>query len=593
MNEIRTRIKALCHEMLKQNLDAYYISGTDPHSSEYLPDRWKTREYISGFTGSYGMVVVTQEEAGLWTDTRYFLQAEEQLKGSGMKMYKLRVPNAVLPEAWLSKKLPKGSKVGIDPQSVTVEAFRAFEEALDGKGITLAKTSDLLDKTWEDRPDIPDDGVFELDVKYAGLSRKEKKETIVAELKKYNADYHVVTMLDELAWLFNLRGSDVNYNPVFTGYGVVGKDEMLLFVDNHKLPLDLKLKLEREKISVKSYGDFFPWLSALRRKNIFIDPTTANYSVCETLAKGENTFSEGTSIVAHLKAIKNKVELDGFRQAMVKDGVALVGFHYWLKQNIGKEKITEYTAGRKLAEFRSKQDGFMGESFLPIVGYKEHGAMVHLIVGEDDALPLEADGVLLFDSGGQYLQGTTDVTRTVALGEICAKLKKDFTLVLKGVIGLTRAVFPAGTKGCHLDILARKALWENGINYGHGTGHGVGHFLNVHEGPMAIRQEYNPNTIEPGMVMSNEPAMYREGEYGLRTENMIVCVEKEETEFGKFLGFETLTLCPIDTSLIDLSLLTAGEIDWINDYHQRVRKELMPFMGEELQGFLLEATKHI
>lgn len=590
MNEIRLRVKALRMEMLKQNLDAFYISGTDPHSSEYLPEKWKTREFITGFTGSYGVVVIAQEEAGLWTDSRYFLQAEEQLKGSGIKMFKLRVPNAVTPENWLAKKLPEGSKVGIDPLSVTLNGFRAFENVLNKKNISLIKTNDILGKIWEERPEIPGNQVFELEVKYAGLSRKEKKDTIASELKKLNADYQVVSMLDELAWLFNLRGSDINFNPVFTGYGVVGKNEFLLFADKNKIPPEIQNQLEKEKITLNGYDEFFSWLSELRKKKIYIDPDTVNYSVFETLEKGGNTFVEGTSIVALLKARKNKTELNGFRQAMKKDGVALVEFLFWLKQTTGRENISEYTIGRKLAEFRSKQEGFQGESFSPIVGYKSHGAIVHLTVGPDNALPVEADGILLFDSGGQYLQGTTDITRTVALGKVTSRQKKDFTLVLKGLIALTCAVFPAGTKGCHLDILARRALWENGINYGHGTGHGVGHFLNVHEGPMAIRQEYNPNTIEPGMVLSNEPAMYREGEYGIRTENMIVCVEKQETEYGKFLGFDTLTLCPIDTSLIERQMLTSGEIQWLNDYHQKVRKELMPLIKEELKPFLNELT---
>ncbi|MBN1986395.1 MAG: aminopeptidase P family protein [Prolixibacteraceae bacterium] len=590
MNEIRLRVKALRMEMLKQNLDAFYISGTDPHSSEYLPEKWKTREFITGFTGSYGVVVIAQEEAGLWTDSRYFLQAEEQLKGSGIKMFKLRVPNAVTPENWLAKKLPEGSKVGIDPLSVTLNGFRAFENVLNKKNISLIKTNDILGKIWEERPEIPGNQVFELEVKYAGLSRKEKKDTIASELKKLNADYQVVSMLDELAWLFNLRGSDINFNPVFTGYGVVGKNEFLLFADKNKIPPEIQNQLEKEKITLNGYDEFFSWLSELRKKKIYIDPDTVNYSVFETLEKGGNTFVEGTSIVALLKARKNKTELNGFRQAMKKDGVALVEFLFWLKQTTGRENISEYTIGRKLAEFRSKQEGFQGESFSPIVGYKSHGAIVHLTVGPDNALPVEADGILLFDSGGQYLQGTTDITRTVALGKVTSRQKKDFTLVLKGLIALTCAVFPAGTKGCHLDILARRALWENGINYGHGTGHGVGHFLNVHEGPMAIRQEYNPNTIEPGMVLSNEPAMYREGEYGIRTENMIVCVEKQETEYGKFLGFDTLTLCPIDTSLIERQMLTSSEIQWLNDYHQKVRKELMPLIKEELKPFLNELT---
>ncbi len=592
MNEIRFRLKALRLEMLKQNLDAIYISGTDPHSSEYLPDRWKTRAFISGFTGSYGVVVITQEEAGLWTDTRYFLQAEEQLKGSGIKMFKLRVPNAVLPEIWLSKKLSSTSKVGIDTQSVTISVYRNLEKVLGENGITLIKTPDLLDKIWGDRPEIPKNQIFEIGTQYAGLSRKEKKELVVNELKKYNADIHIVTTLDELAWLFNLRGSDVNYNPVFTGYGILGKNEFILFTEKSKISKELLVKFEKEKISLLDYNEFFTWLSELKKKRIFLDSSTANYAIYETLVKG-NTIVEGISEVSLLKAHKNNTELEGFRSAMRKDGVALVEFLDWLRKSVGNDEITEYTVGRKLAEFRSLQEGFKGESFTPIVGYKEHGALVHLSVGPDNALPINPEGILLFDSGGQYWQGTTDITRTVAIGEISEKIKKDFTLVLKGMIALTTVVFPEGTKGCHLDILARKALWDNGINYGHGTGHGVGHYLNVHEGPMSIRQEFNSVPIEPGMVMSNEPAMYRQGEYGIRTENMICCVEKHETEYGKFLGFETLTLCPIDTTLIEKNLMTELETEWINLYHLKVKNELKPLLREELQGYLDELTAPI
>jgi len=575
--------------MLNQNLDAFYISGTDPHASEYLPDRWKTREYVSGFTGSFGVVIITQEEAGLWTDTRYFLQAEEQLKGSGIKMFKLRVPNSIPPEVWLAKKLSSISKVGIDPQSVTVSGYRNLENVLGEKGISLAKTPDLLDRIWEDRPEISDNPVFELPLHYAGLSRREKKEQVLSELKKYNADLQVVTTLDELAWLFNLRGSDVNYNPVFTGYGVVGKNEFFLFTDKNKIPKELLAKFEKEKVILSGYSEFFTWLNETKKKRIFIDPTTASFAVYEALVKG-NTLIEGTSEVSLLKAKKNSTELDGFKQTMIKDGVALVEFLHWLKNSVGSETVTEYSVGRKLAEFRSHQEGFRGESFPPIVGYKSHGAIVHLTVGPDNALPVEPDGVLLFDSGGQYWQGTTDITRTVALGKVSEKIKKDFTLVLKGMIALSCAIFPEGTKGCNLDILARKALWDNGINYGHGTGHGVGHFLNVHEGPMAIRQELNPVAIEPGMVLSNEPALYRQGEYGIRTENMMVCIEKTETEYGKFLGFETLTLCPIDTGLIDVLLLTPEEKNWLNKYHRNVNEKLKPFLRKDLFGFLDELT---
>lgn len=592
MNDIRQRIKALRLELLKRNLDAWYISGTDPHNSEYLPDHWQTRAFISGFTGSYGMVIITQEDAGLWTDTRYFLQAEEQLKGSGIKMYKLRVPDAVLPEIWLSRKLESGSKVGFDPQTLSVSGFRNLENQLKKAGISMVETPDLFEKIWENRPGIPENKIFELNINHAGLSRKEKKDLVTAELKKYDTDFQVITALDELAWLFNLRGSDIPYNPVFTGYGIIGRNDWILFTNPSKIPEDLKVHLEKEKISMPDYTEFPVWLKSVKGKKVFIDPDSANYTVYNLL-QSDNKITEGTSLVALLKAQKNIAELAGFREAMKKDGVALLEFLFWLTENVEKGTVTEYTAGRKLAESRSQQKDFKGESFPPIVGYKAHGAIVHLSVNETNALPLKPEGILLFDSGGQYLQGTTDVTRTVALGKVSQQQKTDFTLVLKGMIALTMAQFPAGTKGCHLDILARKALWEHGLNYGHGTGHGVGHFLNVHEGPMSIRQEYNEVSILPGMVLSNEPGLYREDEYGIRTENMMVCVEKETTDYGHFLGFETLSLCPIDTRLIDFSILSEKESEWLNNYHKEVCKELKPLVRKELHGFLEELTKEV
>jgi len=592
MNEIRQRLKTLRMELLRRNLDAWYISGTDPHASEYLPDMWQTRKYISGFTGSYGIIVIAQEEAGLWTDTRYFIQAEEQLKGSGIKMYKLRVPDAVMPEAWIAKKLSAGSKVGFDPQTLSVSGYRNLTKSLGDTGIVAVETPDLFDKVWENRPELPNTPVFSVNTSYTGLTRKEKHDLLVAELKRQDADLQVVTSLDELAWAFNLRGSDVNYNPVFTGYGVIGRNEWFLFVRSQKVPSELKLHLDREKVTLMAYESFFTWLKSVRGKKIFIDPSSASYAVYNSL-HADNKIVEGISPVAVMKAQKNSAELSGFRKAMKKDGVALVSFLSWLKGHIGKDIITEYTVGRKLAEFRSQQEDFVGESFAPIVGYKEHGAVVHLNVGEEDALTLEPEGILLFDSGGQYLQGTTDVTRTVALGEVSPQQKKDFTLVLKGMIALSMVKFPAGTKGCNIDVLARMALWQSGLNYGHGTGHGVGHFLNVHEGPMSVRQEYNEVALQPGMVLSNEPGLYRAGRYGIRTENMMVCVEKESTEFGNFLGFDTLTLCPIDTTLIDKSLLLQDEKEWLDNYHSKVFNELKPLVSQDLVELLAELTRPV
>ncbi|WP_320112525.1 aminopeptidase P family N-terminal domain-containing protein [Draconibacterium orientale] len=590
--EIKQRLTALRAEMKKLGIDAWYISGTDPHSSEYLPKRWETREYISGFTGSYGLVAVTLEKAALWTDSRYFLQAADELEGTGIEMMKMRVADAVSPDTWLSKNLPAGSKVGLDAQSLTVDAFRSLQKGFLKKDIELVETPDLLEAIWEDRPAVPNDKVFELDVKYAGVARPEKQQKIADELAGVGSGVHVVSMLDELAWLYNLRGSDVPYNPVFTAFAVVGKDESILFVDPQKIDSALKTKLEADGVKLKDYTTFYSYLAEIEGKTIFIDPSTLNFAAYSALS-GKNEIVEGTSLVAIQKAIKNETELEGFRNAMKKDGVALVECLHWLKQAIGKTTITDYEFGNKLAEFRAKQKDFKGESFPPIVGYKSRGALVHLHIGADDALPLEADGAVLFDSGGQYIDGTTDITRTVALGPVSDQFKTDFTLTLKGMIGLTQAKFPYGVKGCHLDILARQALWENGKNYGHGTGHGVGHFLNVHEGPMSIRLEYNENLMLPGQVLSNEPAFYREGQYGLRTENMMVCVERETTEFGRFLGFDTLTLCPIDTTLIKVDLLTDKERKWLNDYHQWVKDQLKPLLEDKYHAFLDELTQKI
>jgi Xaa-Pro aminopeptidase len=591
-NTIENRLSALRAEMEKLNLDALYISGTDPHLSEYLPASWQTRSFITGFTGSYGTVVVTQDEAGLWTDSRYFIQAEEELKGTEITMNKLRIPDAILPEIWLAEKLSAGSCVGIDTQTISISGFKNLKNILAENEIELVQTTDLFETIWENRPQVLSNNIFELELQFAGVSRKEKQIQIAEALKKVGADYHVVSMLDELAWLYNLRGSDISYNPVFTGFGWIGENESYLFVDKNKISSALVSKLQTEGVVLKDYTDYYSFIKEIKNKKVFLDESTVNYSILSSLNE-TNEIINGTSIIARLKARKNITEVGGFKNAMKKDGVALIEFHSWLKANIGKLKISEFEIGQKLKEFRAKQLDFKGESFPPIVGYKHHGAIVHLSVGEEDALPVDDEGILLFDSGGQYLDGTTDITRTVALGKITGQQKRDYTLVLKGMIALTLAKFPYGTKGCHIDILARKPLWENGMNYGHGTGHGVGHFLSVHEGPFAIRQEYNENIIEPGMVMSNEPAFYRKGEYGIRTENMMVCVEKEETEFGRFLGFETLTLCPIDVTLIDFELMTLKEKDWLNDYHKRVNAELKPLLTKELHGFLDELTIQI
>ena len=590
---IKKRISDLRSKMQEKSLDAYIIYGTDPHLSEYLPKHWQTRPFISGFTGSAGMVIISAEKAALWTDSRYFLQAEDQLSGIGIELVKMRTVGHPEPAEWLKLNLEKGANVGTDEWCISVNQFGQMQNSLRKSEINLKEAGDLLNEIWPDRPTLPDSPVYEHEIRFACTDRRTKIETICKELEKSGASLQIITALDDLAWTFNLRGSDVECNPVFMAYACVSDEKTILFIDDKKLTLELKNKLKAEGIQIKAYTDLTGFLKQLSETDkILIDSDRTSRAILKNIP--ENCLIlEGLSIPCRLKAIKTEGEIRNFRQAMRKDGVAMVEFLYWLEKNLGKIPVTEYTVAEKLSEFRAKQPEFKGISFFPIVGYKEHGAIVHFHVSPDNALPVEKDGFLLFDSGGQYCDGTTDITRTVALSELNIRQKTDFTLVLKGMISLTLAKFPTNTRGYHLDILARKDMWQHGMNYGHGTGHGVGYFLNVHEGPMSIRQEFNDRVIEAGMVLSNEPAFYRLDEYGLRTENMMVCLKDESTEFGDFLHFDTLTLCPIDTKAIEKSLLNKEEIKWLNNYHQRVYEELAALLNKELMAFLKELTKAI
>lgn len=590
---IRNRISNLRTKMQEEGLDAYVIFGTDPHMSEYLPEHWQTRSFIAGFTGSAGMVIVSREKTALWTDSRYFLQAEEQIAGTGFELVKMRTPGHPEPAQWLKMNLQNGAVAGTDEWCISINQFGAMQRSLAESGIILKETGDLLDAIWIDRPALPDSPVYEHELKYACTDRKGKIGIICSELEKSGANVQIITALDDLAWTFNLRGSDVECNPVFMAYASVSAEETILFIDGRKLSMELKNKLESEGIQIMEYTRLIEYLQQLpNTAKVLIDADRTNQAIRKNIS-AQAKIVEGLSIPCQLKAIKSEGEINHIREAMRKDGVALVEFLHWIENNLGKIPVTEYTVAEKLTEFRTKQPGFKGISFFPIVGYKEHGAIVHFHVAEDNALPIEKDGFLLFDSGGQYIDGTTDTTRTIALAELSNRQKTDFTVVLKGMISLTRAKFPANTRGYHLDILARKDMWQHGLNYGHGTGHGVGFFLNVHEGPMSIRQEFNDRVIEAGMVMSNEPALYRLGEYGLRTENMMVCVKDKSTEYGDFLRFDTLTLCPIDTKAIEKSLMNQEEIEWLNNYHQWVYDELAPTINDELKGFLKEKTKPI
>ena len=590
---IKERISALRAKMKIARIEAYIIYGTDPHLSEYLPSHWQTRPFISGFTGSAEMVIISSEKAALWTDSRYFLQAEEQIQGTGIELVKMRTPGHPEPADWLVQNLKTSDSVGTDESCISVNQFRSIQQKLDQAGIFLKESGDLLNEIWINRPSLPDSAIYEHDLKFACTGRKTKIAAICGELEKLGADLQIITALDDLAWTFNLRGSDVEFNPVFMAYAAISKRESILFLEDKKLPSELKTKLETEGIKIRAYRELTDFLRNLPfSTRILLDPDRTNQAILKNIPS-QNLIIEGLSIPCQLKAIKSEAEINNIMQAMRKDGVAMVEFLYWLKNNLGKVSVNEYNVAEKLIEFRSEQPDFKGISFFPIVGYKEHGAIVHFHVSEDNALPIEKDGFLLFDSGGQYLDGTTDITRTIALSKLTSQQKTDFTVVLKGMISLTLAKFPVNTRGYHLDILARKDMWQHGLNYGHGTGHGVGYFLNVHEGPMSIRQEFNDRVIEAGMVLSNEPALYRLGEYGLRTENMIVCMKDETTEFGNFLRFDTLTLCPIDTNAIDKNLLNPEEIDWLNNYHKKVFEELAPLLNEELKGYLKELTRPV
>lgn len=596
MNVIETiskRLKNLRLQMRPAGVQAFYISDTDPHQSEYMPEHWQVRSFISGFTGSAGLIVITMEKAALWTDSRYFLQASKQLEGTGIELMKQRISGTPEPAQWLANFLNKGDVVGADFSCLSVSQFEHLNKELTAKGLALKNTGDLLSTIWEGRVALPVDKIFEHELKHAGTKRTDKIAEILKFAKTNDANASLLTALDDVAWTFNLRGKDVLYNPVFVAYGFISDKLNILFIDPVKVDPDLKNQLEDDGIRLKSYSEFYTFLAELKDEyTLMLDPIRTNQAIKEAIPESVKIV-EQTSAPTLLKAQKSTYEIIHVRETMKKDGVALVEFLFWLDQNLGKSPITEFDVVGKLEYFRSQQEEFQGNSFYPIVGLNANGAIIHRSVTRETADEITADGMLLFDSGGQYLGGTTDVTRTIALSRPTAQQKRDFTLVLKGMIALSTIRFPSGTIGCNLDAHARMPLWKNGLNYGHGTGHGIGYFLNVHEGPMNIRHEYNEHTIKPGMVLSNEPGLYREGEYGIRIENVLVCTEKKETRFGRFLGFETLTLCPIDLKLVEVNLMTNEERDWLNDYHQRVFDELSPLLDDEKTNFLKDLTRKI
>lgn len=588
---IINRIKSLRDYMKACGVSAFISPSTDPHSGEYVPEHWESRKWISGFTGSAGTAVITDNDGGVWTDSRYFIQAEEQLSGTGLKLFKDRLPETPSISEWLNKVLKPGDSVGFDGWVNTVSEVQEIQKALAKNNISYKMINDPYKDIWLDRPSIPHNKPFILGMEYTGESCQSKIKRIKEAYQKNQADGIVLSALDEIAWTLNLRGNDVHCNPVFVSYLIITNKETTLYIIKEKITEDVSSYLSSCGIVCKEYDEIETDLRNYNGNNIQMSYNT-NYAIFNA-AKSNAEVILHDSPVLYFKSIKNDTEIEGFRNAMTRDGVAMVKFLYWLENSVGKENINEVTIDKKLTELRSQQQHFRGISFDTIAGYQEHGAIVHYEATEESALTLKPEGLLLLDSGAQYTDGTTDITRTIPLGETSLEQKKDYTLVLKGFIDVCMIEFPYGTCGTQLDILARQAMWKEGINYGHGTGHGVGHFLNVHEGPHQMRMNYMPAILLPGMTLTNEPGIYKAGRHGVRTENTMLIVKSKSTEFGEFYKFDQLTLCPISKQTIIKEMLTKEEIQWLNNYHKLVFEKISPFLeGEEL-SWLKDATSEL
>ena len=582
---IKERIHALRMTFRPNNIKAFIIPSTDPHLSEYVAPYWMSREWISGFTGSAGTAVILMDKAGLWTDSRYFLQAEKELEGSGITLYKEMLPETPSITKFLCQNLKPGESVSIDGKMFSVQQVEQMKEDLAPYQLQVNLFGDPLKNIWKDRPSMPDAPPFIYDVKYAGKSCGEKVAAIRTELKKKGIFALFLSSLDEIAWTLNLRGSDVHCNPVIVSYLLVTQDEVVYFISPEKITQEVNEYLQEQQVSLRKYDEAESFLNSFTGENILIDPKKTNYAIYSAINPACKVV-RGESPVTLLKAIRNEQEIAGIHHAMQRDGVALVKFLKWLEASVLSGKETELSVDRKLHEFRAAQPLYMGESFDTIAGYKEHGAIVHYSATEESDVTLQSKGFLLLDSGAQYLDGTTDITRTIALGELTEEEKTDYTLILKGHIALAMAKFPAGTRGAQLDVLARMPIWSHGMNFLHGTGHGVGHFLSVHEGPQSIRMNENPIVLQPGMVTSNEPGVYKAGSHGIRTENLTLVCKDKEGMFGEYFKFETITLCPICKKGIIKEMLTAEEVKWFNDYHRTVYEKLSPSLNEEEKKWL-------
>lgn len=584
-------LEALRDLMRSKHIDAVIIPGTDPHQSEYPSEHWKFRDYVSGFTGSNGTAVVTLDDAGLWTDSRYFLQAAEQLEGSGFTLHKENIPGEPTVLEWLDEVLDEDAVVGVDGRLFSLIEANRIEMFCAQNGFMFAPDFRAAEAIWTDRPARPMNPVFVHDEALAGEDVDSKISRVVDALDAADADGLLITALDEIAWLLNLRGSDVDYTPVVIAFAYVSEDERVLFIDSEKVTSEVKDHLKKYGVKIKDYDDIEKFLGKISSTaTVMVDPNRVSDALGQAMICNKTYMA---SPVIALKGVKNECQIAGFRQAMLYDGAAMVRMMMWLEQNVANG-ITEMDVDRRLQQERAAYASNRGDSFHMIAGYKDHGAIVHYEATDESAYTLAPDGLLLIDTGGQYLEGTTDITRTISLGNPTAAEKHDYTLILKGHLALARAVFPQGTMGVQLDVLARGPLWNEGMTYLHGTGHGVGHFLGCHEGPQSIRMEANPTPLELGMVTSNEPGIYKTGEYGIRTENLLLCVPAcSNEEWGEFYKFESLTLFPYDTTLMDMDMLSREEVKQINDYHAMVCERLRPLLSADEVQWLEQKCKSI
>lgn len=594
MNNINQRLASLREVMKREHLAAFIFPSTDAHQSEYVADHWLGRAWISGFNGSAGTAVVTMTSAALWTDSRYFLAAEEQLKGTEFQLMKLRIPGTPSIAEWLGKELADvaSPEVGLDGWVNSYAATSSLISDLrKAGGITVRTNLDPLAEIWKDRPSIPENPVEIQPLEYAGEDATSKIQRIRKALRTYHADGMLVSALDDLAWTLNLRGTDVHCNPVFVGYLLIASDKVSLFVDEAKVSAEVRAYLEAHGVSLYNYNKVEDGLKEYSEYNILLDGNETSYYLWKTVKCQEIVAK--TSPIPAMKAVKCEAEIAGYRRAMLRDGVAMVKFLKWLVPAVEAGGQTEMSIDKKLTSLRAEQELFRDISFDTIAGYQAHGAIVHYEASPETDAPLKPEGFLLLDSGAQYQDGTTDITRTIALGPVTEEMKHIYTLVLKGHIQLELAKFPDGASGTQLDALARECMWREGLNFLHGTGHGVGSYLNVHEGPHQVRMEYMPAPLRAGMTVTDEPGLYLAGKFGVRIENTLLIKDYMETEFGKFLQMESLTLCPIDTAPIDVDMLLPEELNWLNSYHAEVYAKLAPYLDEEEQIWLKNATKPI